>query len=172
MVQSFYALLLAPWLALVSAVPSAPQKPPEVTLVRVDKSDHTLQLLAGDTVVRSYRVALGPGGLGPKRYEGDMTTPTGRYLLQGRFALYHQFINVTYPNPDDRARHAELRKRGEIPEGRGVGFGIGLHGVGSAELAGVHKASDWTAGCIAVDDAEIDEISALVKDGTPIEIQD
>lgn len=172
MVQSLHALLLAPWLMLGSAVPAAAKKPPEITLVRVDKSEHRLELVAGDAVYKSYAVALGPGGLGPKRYEGDMTTPTGRYLLRGRFALYHQFINVTYPNAEDRARHAELRKRGEIPEGRGVGFGIGLHGVGRAELAGVHKRTDWTAGCIAVDDAEIDEISALVKDGTPIEIQD
>jgi murein L,D-transpeptidase YafK len=172
MLHSFYALFVAPWLAFVSAMPAAPQRSPEVTLVRVDKSEHSLELFAGDAVIKSYRVALGPGGLGPKRYEGDLTTPTGRYLLRGRFALYHQFINVTYPNAEDRARHAELKKRGEIPEGRGVGFGIGLHGVGRAELAGVHKQSDWTAGCIAVDDAEIDEISALVKDGTPIEIRD
>ena len=53
-----------------------------------------------------------------------------------------------------------------------IGIETGLHGIASAELAGVHKETDWTAGCIAVDDAEIDEISALVKDGTPIEIQD
>lgn len=143
-----------------------------VTEVRLDKSDHVLQLMAGEEVVKRYTVALGPGGEGPKRYEGDMVTPTGRYTLSGRFGLYHRFINVTYPNDADRARFKELKARGEVPPGRGIGFGIGLHGTGDKSYSGVHKQSDWTAGCIAVDDEEIDEISALVADGTPLYIVD
>ena len=153
-------------------VQSGSSKPDKVTEVLVDKSDHRLELRAGDKVLKTYSVALGPGGLGPKRYEGDMTTPTGRYVLRGRFGLYHQFINVSYPNDEDRKRFAQAKKEGTIPDGKGIGFGIGLHGVGKKEIAGVHKAVDWTAGCIAVDDDEIDEISRLVPDGTPIVIQD
>jgi len=145
----------------------------EVTLVRIDKSDHKLELLAGSRVVKTYKVAIGIGGMGPKQFEGDMTTPVGRYQVTTRFRpLFHQFIGVSYPNDNDRARYAELKRQGKVPEGRGVGHGIGIHGVGSRKLSGVHKQEDWTHGCIAMDDEEIDEFGSLVSEGTPIEITD
>lgn len=153
----------------------APDKRDEnkVTLVRIDKSDHKLELLAGNRVVKTYKVAIGIGGMGPKQFEGDMTTPVGRYEVTTRFRpLYHQFIGVSYPNDTDRARYKDLKRQGKVPEGRGVGHGIGIHGVGSRKLSGVHKQEDWTHGCIAMDDDEIDEFGSLVSEGTPIEITD
>ena len=84
--------------------------------------------------------------------------------------LYHRFLNVSYPNDDDRARFADLKARGLVPEGRGVGFGIGIHGTGHASWNGHHKDEDWTLGCIALDDDEIDEIASRVDDGTRIVI--
>jgi murein L,D-transpeptidase YafK len=118
-------------------------------------------------------VAIGSGGLGPKRFEGDKTTPVGTYRIVSRFrGLFHQFLTVSYPSDEDRKRYAELKQRGEVPAGRGVGNGIGIHGVGDADYSGVHKQSDWTHGCIALDDAEIDELSRLVKDGTTVVITD
>lgn len=164
--------------ASIAAPSDAPSKPggkaaPAVTEIRIDKSDHTLKLLAGTDVVKTYKVAIGSGGMGPKKYEGDKTTPVGTYKVQGRFkGLYHQFMNVTYPNDEDRKRYADLKAKGGVPAGRGVGFGIGIHGVGDRTLNGVHKAVDWTHGCIALDDNEIDEVSRLVKDGTKIVITD
>lgn len=144
-----------------------------VTEIHIDKSDHTLKLLAGTDVVRTYKVAIGSGGMGPKNYEGDKTTPTGTYRVVSRWkGLFHQFLSVSYPNAEDRKRFAALKAKGGVPAGRGVGFGIGIHGVGSKPLNGVHKAVDWTHGCIALDDDEIDELSKLVKDGTKIVITD
>jgi murein L,D-transpeptidase YafK len=144
-----------------------------VTEIRIDKSDHRLELLAGAEVVRSYRVALGSGGAGPKRFEGDRTTPVGTYRVSGRIpGLFRRFLVVSYPNEEDRARFADLKRRGEVPLGRGVGHGIGIHGVGRPGLDGVHKESDWTLGCVALDDAEIDEVASLVRDGTRIVITD
>lgn len=141
--------------------------------IRVDKSEHRLELIKDGQSIKSYKVALGSGGAGPKRFEGDRTTPTGTYRISGRFkGLFHQFMVVSYPNDEDRKRFAELKKRGEVPAGRGVGHGIGIHGVGNKEWNGVHKQSDWTLGCIALDDNEIDEISKLVKDGTRLVITD
>jgi len=150
-------------------------KPTEdkVTLVRIDKSDHKLEVVAGARVLKTYRVAIGIGGLGPKKYEGDMTTPVGRYHVTTRFRpLYHQFIGVSYPNDEDRTRYAELKRQGKVPPERGVGHGIGIHGVGSRKLSGIHKQEDWTHGCIAMDDDEIDEFGLLVPEGTPIDIVD
>lgn len=144
-----------------------------VTEIRIDKSDHTLKLLAGSDVVKTYKVAIGSGGMGPKRFEGDKTTPVGTYKVQGRFkGLFHQFLNVTYPNDEDRARYKELKAKGVVPAGRGVGFGIGIHGVGDRSLNDTHKLADWTHGCIALNDDEIDELSRMVKDGTKIVITD
>ena len=143
--------------------PATPPRP--ITEIRIDKSDHRLELVAGKEVVKSYGVGLGSGGPGPKRFEGDKTTPVGTYRVTGRFkGLFHQFLVVSYPNDEDRRRFADLKARGEVPEGRGVGHSIGIHGGGSG--------SDWTFGCIALEDEEIDEISRMVKDGTRIVITD
>lgn len=145
----------------------------QVTEIVIDKSDHTLTLMNGSVAVKTYKVSIGSGGMGPKRFEGDKTTPVGTYHVQGRFkGLFHQFINVSYPNLADKKRFAELKKQGVVPAGRSVGFGIGIHGVGDKSLSGVHKLADWTHGCIALDDAEIDEVSSVVKDGTKIVITD
>jgi murein L,D-transpeptidase YafK len=163
--------ILALLAALSFASPSESQ--PRVTEIRIDKGDHTLALVADGQVVKSYRVAIGPGGAGPKRMEGDKVTPVGTYRITGRFkGLFHQFMVVSYPNDEDRRRHAEARRRGEIPPDVGVGFGIGIHGVGVKEWNGAHKESDWTHGCIALDDAEIDEVAARVGDGTKVVITD
>jgi len=165
------ALLLS--LALPGSSPLAAPQSGTIDEIRIDKSDHTLELIASGAVIKSYKVAIGSGGLGPKRMEGDKTTPVGRYRITGRFkGLFHQFLVVSYPNEEDRRRHAELKKQGLVPAGKGVGFGIGIHGVGHKEWNGVHKESDWTHGCVALDDDEIDEVSKLVKDGTPLLIRD
>ncbi|HMY18757.1 MAG TPA: L,D-transpeptidase family protein [Polyangium sp.] len=145
----------------------------KVTLVYIDKSDHKLELRAGSRVIKTYKVAIGLGGMGPKQFEGDMTTPVGHYQVTTRFRpLFHQFIGVSYPNEEDRKRYATLKRQGKVPDGRGVGFGIGIHGVGSRKLSGIHKQEDWTHGCIAMDDDEIDEFGSLVPEGTAIEIVD
>jgi len=153
--------------------PTAPEPVPAVTEIRIAKGRHALELVAGDQVQKTYRVALGPGGPGPKRMEGDRVTPVGTYRVIGRIkGLYHQFLTVSYPNDEDRRRHADLQKLGVVPPGVGVGGGIGIHGTGHRDWNGVHKASDWTLGCIALDDDEIDEIAARVKDGTRVVIRD
>src|SRR5262249_44281760 len=121
-------------LLVQSMSPAKTAAAPAVTEVRIDKSDHRLELVAGGQVLRSYSVAIGSGGMGPKRFEGDKTTPVGTYHIAGRFkGLFHQFLTVSYPSDEDRKRYAELKQRGEVPAGRGVGNGIGIHGVGGKE---------------------------------------
>ncbi|KYF81398.1 hypothetical protein BE17_04330 [Sorangium cellulosum] len=166
----------APPIAAVATPAAAAAASSRVTEIRIDKSEHTLDLVADGTIVRSYRVALGPGGSGPKLYEGDRRTPVGTYRVAGRIkGLFHQFLVVSYPNEEDRRRFAELRRRGEVPPGRGVGHGIGIHGVGGGggeQHAGAHKDTDWTLGCIALDDDEIDEVARRTPDGAKIVITD
>lgn len=146
----------------------------QITAIRVEKAAHQLHLLVGDRVVKSYRVALGYGGAGPKLREGDGVTPLGTYEITGRLPTspWHILLGVSYPNYEDVKRFARLKASGEIPPDANIGFGIALHGRGASMAEGEHKNSDWTLGCIAVDNLEIEEISRLVKSGTTITIVD
>jgi murein L,D-transpeptidase YafK len=161
-------LAVAP-LALALLTPTAVASKPEgdrtISLIRIDKSDHVLELVAGDEVVERYAIAIGPGGEGPKQYEGDRRTPVGEYRVTGLIkGLFHNFLVVSYPNQQDRARYAELKAQGKVPAGRSVGFGIGIHGGGTG--------SDWTLGCVALEDGHIDEVIQRVRIGTRIVITD
>jgi murein L,D-transpeptidase YafK len=141
--------------------------PQKADLVLILKKDHVMKLLAGGKVIRTYKVALGRGGLAPKEREGDGRTPEGHYVIDTRNAAshYHEALHVSYPNAADSARAAKL--------GVSPGGAIMIHGLpnGMAWVGSAHRLYDWTLGCIAVTDAEIDEIWNLVPVGTPVEIR-
>lgn len=126
-----------------------------------------MELLAGGKVIRSYKVALGRGGLAPKERKGDGRTPEGHFLIDSRNAAshYHRALHVSYPNVEDRARAAKL---GVLPGGA-----IMIHGLpnGMGWIGAAHRLYDWTLGCVAVTDEEIDEVFKLVAVGTPVEIR-
>ena len=125
-----------------------------VDRVVVNKARREMLLLSGDSVVRQYRIALGRNPIGHKQQEGDGRTPEGRYTIDRRNpnSKYHLSLHISYPGPADL--------------GPNPGGDIMIHGLKDATpLPG-----DWTQGCIAVTDGEMDEIWALVADGTPIEI--
>ncbi len=166
-------LLFAATLASATASPEAPH----VSLLRLSKSTHQLRLYDGDAVVATYHASIGPGGLGVKKQEGDDVTPVGRYhIVSRKDSQYRIFLRLDYPNADDRARFAALKAAGELPADAHIGGDIGIHGTPQAHKYDAIRATfplvDWTAGCIAVTDDEIDHIAALVADGTEIEIQD
>ena len=136
-------------------------------LVRVEKAARRLTLLHDATVLKTYRVALGKAPLGAKSQEGDQRTPEGCYVIDRRKADsdFHRALHVSYPNPDDLAQAAR--------SGVDPGGAIMIHGLpnGRGAIGAIHRLRDWTAGCIAVTDAEIEEIWRTVPDGTPIEIR-
>lgn len=125
----------------------------------VDKSDRRMRLLRDGKVVRSYRIALGDAPVGHKTTQGDERTPEGEYRIDGRNpqSRFHLSLRVSYPDAADRA---QARRRGADPGGD-----IFIHG-GTPP----GHARDWTDGCIAVSDAEIEEIWSLVPTGIPIRI--
>lgn len=154
-----------------SAHADAPMK---ATRVLVRKTAHELVLYRGDVVMKSYRTAIGPGGSGFKRQEGDKVTPVGHFhITMHQPSQFHLFLRLDYPTADDRARFAKLVANGDLPKEAHIGGDIGIHGAPpQAQWKSVHKTVDWTLGCVAVDDAEIDEIGSLVPDGTPVDIVD
>ena len=134
--------------------------------VFVDKSERILQLLSGDEVIKTYHIALGDSPAGHKRQQGDERTPTGSYKLdyKNEKSSYYRSIHVSYPNSNDKA---QARKRGVSPGGD-----IMIHGQknGFGHLAAVTQKRDWTDGCIAVTNDEMDEIMSVYQAGMPIEI--
>jgi murein L,D-transpeptidase YafK len=141
----------------------------------VYKGAHRLEVYEGAVLAKTYRIAIGAGGAGPKRWEGDQRTPEGVYRIASRHRSrqFHRFLNVSYPNVQDRKRYRELEERGEIPEGRGIGGAIGIHGEPSDVFGSIAEALglDWTAGCIAVSNDEIEELYRVVIPNAVVEIR-
>jgi murein L,D-transpeptidase YafK len=135
--------------------------------VVVLKKERTLELLSRGKVIKTYRVALGGDPVGPKKLQGDHRTPEGLYVLDFRnpHSQFYKSIHISYPSARDRT---EARQMGGPPGGD-----VFVHGLpkGYGWVGAAHRAKDWTDGCIAVTNHEIDEIWPAVADGTPIEIR-
>jgi murein L,D-transpeptidase YafK len=135
--------------------------------VLVEKSARRLTLLQNGVALKSYRVALGGAPVGLKEREGDSRTPEGFYRIDFHKADsdYHRALHVSYPEERDIDRATA----GGYPPGSD----IMIHGIrnGMGWIGAFHRRTDWTAGCIAVTDFEIEEIWRAVADGTPIEIR-
>lgn len=133
----------------------------------VHKSTRVMELMHADQVIKTYKIALGGNPVGPKERQGDHRTPEGSYVIDRRnvHSKFHRSLHISYPNARDR-EHA--RQLGVSPGGD-----IFIHGLpnGYGWIGAAHLAKDWTDGCIAVTDKEIDEIWDLVDNGTPVEIK-
>ena len=133
---------------------------PTVTLVEVHKADRRMYLLHGSQILKVYKIHLGGNPIGPKQFEGDGKTPEGGYVITHRNpnSAYHLSLGISYPNDADR----EFAKAADkLPGGD-----IFIHG---ANNNGASR-GNWTVGCIAVSDRQIEEIYAMVQPGTPINI--
>ncbi len=140
----------------------------EVDLVLVKKSDRKMYLISQDRIIKKYNVALGRNPRGHKRQQGDGRTPEGRYVLDYKKSdsAFYKAIHISYPNREDRK---SARQQGVDPGGR-----IMIHGQkngGPEWLSLISEEVNWTDGCIAVTNKEMDEIWRLVNVGTPIEIR-
>lgn len=135
--------------------------------ILIVKSTRSLTLLRQGKVLRTYKVALGSDPLGPKTREGDGKTPEGKYRIsqKNEHSQFHLSLRISYPNEADRTRAQKLRVN--------PGGDIFIHGLPSpwAWIGAAHRKKDWTAGCVAVTNAEIEEIWASVPVGTPVEIK-
>lgn len=148
----------------LTAAAASPQRADRIVIF---KAEHKLQLLNSGKALKTYKVALGPNPVGHKEREGDGRTPEGVYVIDYRNAnsQFYRALHVSYPNAADREA---ARKRGVRPGGL-----IMIHGLGKKYgwVGSAHTLKDWTLGCIAVTNEEIDEIWKLVPDGTPVEIR-
>jgi len=166
------------WLALAAVLPFAVllayyYKPAEhipegvvIDRILVYKSRHELHAFSKGKLVVTYKIATGKRP-GAKRFEGDQRTPEGVYVIRDRnpYSGYHKNLGISYPNDADRARARAL--------GKSPGGDIKIHGLknGMGYIGKFHRWTDWTNGCIALDDEEVDELYDHVPLGTVIEIR-
>lgn len=151
---------------LLSNLPLFAANLPHADHVIVHKHARTMDLMRAGQVIKTYKVALGGDPVGAKTRQGDHKTPEGVYVIDRRKAhsQFHRALHISYPNATDRKRANKL--------GVSPGEDIFIHGLpnGYGFIGAAHRARDWTDGCIAVTDQEIEEIWNLVGDGTPLEI--
>jgi murein L,D-transpeptidase YafK len=144
-----------------------PQPAPKIHKIVIDKSAHTMMLMRDDKVWKSYKVALSRQAVGAKEREGDHKVPEGDYIVDSKNAhsRFHLALHISYPNASDIER---AQKLGVKPGGN-----IEIHGVDKKYewVGGLQRQVDWTDGCIAVTNAEIEEIFPLVKIGTAVVIR-
>lgn len=135
--------------------------------VLVEKAARRLTLFRNNKPLKSYDIALGGQPVGAKRFQGDNKTPEGRYIIDSRKrnSSYHRALHISYPQPNDVAFATKHQ--------RSAGGDIMIHGLpnGMETLGSLHLLRDWTAGCIAVTNSEIEELWRAIPNGTPIEIR-
>ena len=136
-------------------------------LILVEKARRRLTVYANGRSLKSYGVALGWNPVGHKQREGDGRTPEGRYHIDFKKldSTFHRALHISYPDTADREA---ARRRGDKPGGA-----IMIHGLrnGYGWLGNLHRLRDWTAGCIAVTDREIEELWGAVAVGTVVEVR-
>jgi murein L,D-transpeptidase YafK len=156
--------------ALLAASPASevladePKTTALATRLVVHKRAHTMDVYNGDELLREIKVSLGRGGLRPKTRQGDLRVPEGNYVIDGSNpnSAFHLSLHISYPSPE---QVAAAKVRGTKPGG-----GIMIHGLPNDLPRRLRKVSlgDWTDGCIAVTDSEIEWLWETVPDGTPI----
>jgi murein L,D-transpeptidase YafK len=144
---------------------SAPAEHPD--RIVVEKGQRTLSLLCSGQVLRTYTVSLGRNPTGPKTRNSDHKTPEGLYRIDWRNpqSKFHLSLHISYPSPQDTAN---AHRAGVEPGGE-----IMIHGLPNHLwwLGRFHRLIDWTDGCIAVTNSEMDQLWRVVPDGTPVEIR-
>jgi lipoprotein-anchoring transpeptidase ErfK/SrfK len=157
---------LATWRRWVAETQSASRASGQPAIL-VFKEKNVLVLLVKGVPVRRYDAEIGANALGVKRRQGDRATPEGRYRIvkkkdRGQ-SVYHRALLLDYPNAQDRTRFAAAKRRGEIPGGSAIGGLIEIHGDGG-------RGQNWTDGCVALANPDMDDLFARVRVGTRVTI--
>ena len=163
-----FSSILALGLVCVDATSRiAAQSTMRVDRIVIEKSKRTLTLMSDSKALKTYIVALGGQPAGAKDRQGDHKTPEGTYSVDAKNpnSQFHKALHISYPSQADRANARKLRVS--------PGGDVEIHGLGAkwGWIGAKHRLTDWTDGCIAVTNEEIDEIYPLISVGTTVEIR-
>jgi hypothetical protein len=136
-------------------------------VILVDKLAHVCHVISGGEKLAEYTIELGPNWLGHKRQRGDGATPEGRYRIRkkksDRQTVYYKALEIDYPNLEDQTSFHSAKHRGEISARASIGGLIEIHGDGG-------RGANWTAGCVALRNRDMDRLYEVAKVGTPVTI--
>ncbi len=133
----------------------------------IDKYARKCMLYSKGEILNEFNIELGPNWIGDKKQQGDKSTPEGIYKItrkkKNRETIYHKALLLNYPNQDDKKRFVQNKENGIIKKNASIGNLIEIHGRGG-------KGTDWTDGCIALEDGDMDKLFAASKEGTEVVI--
>ncbi|MFZ1689368.1 MAG: L,D-transpeptidase family protein [Flavobacteriales bacterium] len=131
----------------------------------VDKSERKFHVYVNDSLLKTYPCVLGEKPVGDKFHQGDRKTPEGTFTFRSKRVhdAWHKFIWVDYPNAESWRRYKERKAEGLIPAGKDIGGEIGIHGVPDGYDHWIDAGQDWTWGCIALRNADVDEIYPYIR---------
>jgi len=134
---------------------------------RVDKSERRFGVYVSDTLLKTYPCVLGENPVGDKVMQGDRKTPEGTFGFRSKrmHDKWHAFVWVDYPNAESRRRFEERKRAGLVPDGKDIGGEIGIHGVPAGMDHWITEGVDWTWGCIALRNDDLDEIYPYILPG-------
>ena len=168
MKKYLFFYLITPFFLFANTTPFAKSKVIKADLVTVVKSERKMYLSCKGKILKKYDIALGKSPIGPKKVLGDKKTPEGKYKLDyfKENSSFYKALRISYPNRSD---YKNARKLGKSPGGA-----IMIHGQPNnrkIKKSFFQRYNDWTAGCIALENSEMDEVLRLVKVGTAIHIK-
>lgn len=128
--------------------------------LHVDKSERILCVMADTAELKRYPCVLGENPVGDKMRQGDRRTPEGTFTFRSkrRHGTWHVFIWIDYPNAESWRRFKARQASGEVPANADIGGEVGIHGVPDGKDHWIDQGTDWTWGCIALRNADVDEI--------------
>lgn len=140
--------------------------------IQVSKSKFRLTVLYANKPVKQYPIVLGADPVNDKRRKGDKRTPEGDFKLRAVYPhpSWSRFLWIDYPTTDSWAKHNQAKALGEIPQSAAIGGEIGIHGVPTGQDLLIDQRVNWTAGCISLKTADINEIYEFVQVGTPVRV--
>lgn len=142
-------------------------------MVVIHKSRFTLDVYYRRKKIRSYKVVFGPKPKEDKKMKGDRCTPEGKFLVLNKrpSARYNKFIQIDYPNDSSYVRFNNLKKRGLIPANAEIGGDVGIHGIWKGGDDMIEMGMGWTDGCIAMKNADVDDLYRFLEAGVPVFIR-
>jgi len=140
--------------------------------IHIDKTAHTLTLVAGNTTLKQYKCVFGNNTLADKKYQGDRCTPEGEFHILAKYPHpeWDKFMLIDYPTKESWKKYQANRANGLIPQNASIGCSIGIHGVPKNKDYLIDKCINWTLGCISLSNQDIQEIYESVDVGTKVTI--
>lgn len=142
-------------------------------MVVIHKSRFSLDVYYKRKKIRSYKVVFGPKPKEDKKMKGDRCTPEGKFLVLNKrpSARYNKFIQIDYPNDSSYIHFNNLKKRGLIPANAEIGGDVGIHGIWKGGDDMIEMGMGWTDGCIAMKNADVDDLYRFLEAGVPVYIR-